>query len=188
MEEFSIAGRSENERANMTDTPEPLWGSAQLYDYFAAHGIEYERLDHPAVFTADEAALLVPQARGAHAKNLFVEDRRSGQLFMVTVPFGVRVDLARTAAMLEAKKLQFASADLMLATLGVTPGAVSMLALVNDRAHRVSLVIEASLWEAEAIQCHPLENTATLVIARENIARFLDSIGHTPSLLALPFR
>lgn len=172
----------------MTDTPPPLWNSAQLYDYFAAQRIEYERLDHPAVFTADEAALLVPKARGAHAKNLFVEDRRSGRLFMITVPFGVRVDLARSAALLEAKKLQFASADLMQATLGVTPGAVSMLALVNDRAHRVSLVIEASLWKAEAIQCHPLENTATLVIDREHLARFLDSIGHAPSLLALPFR
>jgi Ala-tRNA(Pro) deacylase len=163
-----------------------LWGSQRLYEYFARERIDYERLDHPAVYTADEAERLVPRARGAHAKNLLVEDRKDGRLFMLTVPFGVRVDLAATAYLLGTNKLRFASADVMQSTLGISPGAVSMLALVNDRAGRVTLVLDQSLVNAEALQCHPLVNTATLIIDRENLLRFLSAIAHEPKVISVP--
>lgn len=163
-----------------------LWGCDQIYDYFSAESITYERLDHPPVYTAEEAERHVPRARGAHAKNLLVEDRKDGRLFMLTVPFGVRVDLAATASLLGTGKLRFASADVMQATLGVTPGAVSMLALVNDRGGRVTLVLDRSLLEAEAVQCHPLVNTATLVIDRGNLLRFLSAIAHEPKVHSVP--
>lgn len=140
----------------------------------------------PPVFTADEALRLVPKARGAHAKNLLVEDRRDGRLFMLTVPFGVRVDLAGVASALSTNKLRFASAEVMQTTLGVTPGAVSMLALVNDRQRRVSLVLDQSLWEAVAVQCHPLVNTSTLVIDHDNLARFLSATAHQPKVITVP--
>jgi Ala-tRNA(Pro) deacylase len=163
-----------------------LWGCDQLYDFFADKKISYERLDHPPVYTAEEAERLVPRAGGAHAKNLLVEDRKDGRLFMLTVPFGVRVNLAATAAVLGTGKLRFAVADVMQATLGVTPGAVSMLALVNDRGRRVTLVLDQSLWDAEAVQCHPLVNTATLVLDHKSIARFLSEIGHEPRVFPVP--
>lgn len=170
----------------MVDAVADVWGSQQLYEYFAREHIDYERLDHPAVYTADEAERLVPKACGAHAKNLLVEDRKDGRLFMLTVPFGVRVDLAGTASVLGTNKLRFASADVMQSTLGITPGAVSMLALVNDRAGRVTLVLDQSLVNAEALQCHPLVNTATLVIDRENLLRFLSAIAHEPKVVSVP--
>lgn len=170
----------------MIDAVAGVWGSRQLYDYFARKHIVYERLDHQPVYTADEAERLVPRARGAHAKNLLVEDRKDGRLFMLTVPFGVRVDLAATASVLGTNKLRFASAEIMHSTLGITPGAVSMLALVNDRAGRVTLVLDQSLVNAEALQCHPLVNTATLIIDRENLFRFLSAIAHEPKMLPVP--
>lgn len=172
----------------MNDSIVGLWGSQQLYDYFAAELITYDRLDHPPVFTAEEAERLVPKARGAHAKNLLVEDRKDGRLFMLTVPFGVRVDLSATAAALGTGKLRFASAETMQAVLGVTPGAVSMLALVNDKEGRVTLVLDQSLSIADAVQCHPLVNTATLVIDRDNLERFLSAIQHVPKVLPVPLR
>jgi len=159
----------------------------QIYGYLSDKKITYERLDHPPVYTAEEAERLVPKARGAHAKNLLVENRKDGRLFMLTVPFGVRVDLAATAAVLGTGKLRFASAEIMQAVLGVTPGAVSMLALVNDREGRVTLVLDQSLSEADAVQCHPLVNTATLVIDRDNLSRFLSATRHEPKVLAVPF-
>lgn len=170
----------------MEDSVVNLWGSRQFYDYLAAEGIAYERLDHPPVYTAEEADRLVPKARGAHAKNLLVENRKDGRLFMLTVPFGVRVDLAATATALGSGKLRFASAEVMRAVLGVTPGAVSMLALVNDRERRVTLVLDQGLWEADAVQCHPLVNTATLVIDHASLDRFLSAIAHPPRVLAVP--
>jgi Ala-tRNA(Pro) deacylase len=148
--------------------------------------VAYERLDHPAVFTADEADRLVPKARGAHAKNLLVEDRKSGRLFMLTVPFGKRTDLKATAKLLGTGKLSFASAETMLETLGVTPGAVSMMALVNDRGGRITLVLDQVLAEADAVQCHPLVNTATLIVNQPDLRRFLDAAGHPPDVLEVP--
>jgi Ala-tRNA(Pro) deacylase len=151
-----------------------------------AQGVAYERLDHPAVFTADEADRLVPKARGAHAKNLLVEDRKSGRLFMLTVPFGKRTDLKATAKLLGTGKLSFASADTMLETLGVTPGAVSMMALINDRGGRITLVLDRVLAVADAVQCHPLVNTATLIVDQPDLRRFLDAAGHPPEVLEIP--
>lgn len=164
-----------------------LLSGEEIYDYFSDKNINYERLDHPPVYTAEESERLVPRARGAHAKNLLVEERKTGCLFMLTVPFGVRVDLAATAAALNTGKLRFASADIMQAALGVTPGAVSMLALLNDRDGRVTLVLDQSLWEAEAVQCHPLVNTTTLIMDHDNLARFLSGISHQPKVLSVPF-
>jgi Ala-tRNA(Pro) deacylase len=170
----------------MNDAGEGHWDAERLYAHFAGLGIACERLDHPAVYTAEEAERLVPKARGAHAKNLLLEDRKHGRLYMLTVPFGKRVDLGAMARVLGTGKLRFASAEVMMAALGVTPGAVSMLALVNDRAGRVELVLDQPLWEAEAVQCHPLTNTATLVVDHGDLARFLAATGHAPRVLAVP--
>lgn len=156
------------------------WGPETLFAYFAEQGIVCERIDHPAVFTADEADRLVPKARGAHAKNLLIEDRKDGRLFMLSVPFGKRTDLAALARLLGTGKLRFSAAQTMLEALGVTPGAVSMLALVNDRAGLVTLVLDQVLAQAGAVQCHPLINTATLVIEQADLQRFLGAIGHAP--------
>jgi Ala-tRNA(Pro) deacylase len=162
------------------------WTSEDLYAYLARQAIAYERIDHPAVYTADEAARLVPKARGMHAKNLLVEDRKDGRLFMLTVPFGKRTDLAATARVLGVGKLRFASAETMAETLGIAPGAVSMLALVNDHGARVSLVLDRVVADADAVQCHPLVNTATLVIDQGDLRRFLLAIGHPPLVREVP--
>ncbi len=167
-------------------TESDRWTTEALYAFFAEQGIAYERIDHPAVFTAEESERLVPKARGAHAKNLLVEDRKDGRLFMLAVPFGKRTDLAATAKFLGTGKLRFASVETMQETLSITPGAVSMLALANDRAKRVSLVLDRVLAEAEAVQCHPLVNTATLVIDQGDLRKFLDAIEHAPLVQEVP--
>ena len=91
-----------------------------------------------------------------------------------------------TSASLGTGKLRFASPETMQETLGITPGAVSMLALVNDQAKRVTLVLDQVLSEAEAVQCHPLVNTATLVIEQGELRRFLDAIEHVPQVREVP--
>lgn len=169
------------------DVPRP-WSCERLCAWFAAEGLRCERLDHPPVLTADEAQRLVPPARGAHAKNLLLEDRRQGRVFMVTVPFGIRVDLSALAVVLGTKNLRFVQAERMMQLLAVTPGSVSMLALVNDPVLAVSLVLDRPLWEADAVQCHPLVNTATLVVDHRDLERFLDAIGHAPLVLDVPRR
>ena len=63
-----------------------------------------------------------------------------------------------------------------------------MLAVVNDPNHDVELVIDRSLWEADAFQCHPLVNTSTLVVERSGLERLFDATGHEPRLIDVPAR
>ncbi|MCL4761818.1 MAG: prolyl-tRNA synthetase associated domain-containing protein, partial [Burkholderiales bacterium] len=73
-------------------------------------------------------------------------------------------------------------------SLGIAAGAVSLLALVNDGAHRVELVLDEPIARADAVQCHPLVNTPTLSIGREGLRRFLAATGHVPRVLDVPAR
>ena len=70
--------------------------------------------------------------------------------------------------------------------LGITPGSVSLLALVNDAAHAVEFVIDRALWEAAAVQAHPLTNDATMVLPHADLERFLAATGHAPRVIDVP--
>lgn len=148
--------------------------------------IGYLRVDHPAVFTCDEATAVVPPLPGARTKNLFLRDGKGRRHFLVVVAQDKRVDLKALAALLDAKGLMLASDERLLRHLGVTPGAVSILALINDAAREVELVVDRDVWSAAAVLAHPLVNTATLVIARGDLERFLAHTGHSARVVTLP--
>jgi len=70
--------------------------------------------------------------------------------------------------------------------LGITPGSVSLLAIVNDQENKVEVIIDESLWTSKAFQFHPLVNTSTLVISRDSIKKILASTGHRVKFLDIP--
>ena len=157
-----------------------------LTAFLASHGIHVERVEHPPVMTVDASKRLVPKLPGAKTKNLFLRDKKGARHFLVTVPHDLEVDLDALGDRLDARKVGFASAERMLKHLGITPGSVSLLALVNDTAQAVEFVIDRRLWDAEAVHAHPLVNTATLSIPHDELARFLQATGHTPRIIDVP--
>jgi Ala-tRNA(Pro) deacylase len=156
--------------------------------YLDEVGIEYEHHEHPAVYTVEDVEQLVPPLAGTKTKNLFLRDPKGRRHFLVTVPAAKRVDLKALAAELDSGKLSFGSAQRLKRYLGIEPGAVSLLAAANDSEHAVEVVVDKELWSADALQYHPLVNTATLVIARDGIRRFLEQTGHAYRLLNVPAR
>ena len=104
-----------------------------IYEFFAQHNIAYQRHDHPPMYTVAQANRLVPPLPTAKTKNLFLKDRKGRQHFLVVVPGDKRVDLAALSAALAVKKLGFASEERLKHLLGIEPGAVSILAVFNDR-------------------------------------------------------
>jgi Ala-tRNA(Pro) deacylase len=158
---------------------------SDLAAFFAQHGIEAQRFDHPPVMTVEESERLVPKLPGAKTKNLFLRNKKGDRHFLVTVPHDLVVDLSALGARLGAGRLGFASAERLLRHLGITPGSVSLLALVNDTAHAVEFVIDRRLWEVEAVHAHPLRNDATLVISHVALERFLDATGHAVRVLRI---
>lgn len=160
----------------------------EIYDYLDAHAIPYERHDHPPVFTCEDVDRLVPVLPGLKTKNLFICDNKGKQHFLVTLPDEKSVDLKLLGEALGVKKLRFASADRLQTHLKLDPGAVTILGVVNDQAHRVQVVVDQAIWEAEALQCHPLVNTATLVIALDNVRKFLEASDHPATVMDVPAR
>lgn len=175
---FSAKGSDENIGEKRMD----------IYQFFKESKIEYQRQDHPAVFTCEEATKLVPHLPGAKTKNLFVCDAKGRSHFLVVVGYEKTVDLKGLAPRLAVKKLRFASPNRLKKYLGIDPGSVSILAVINDQGTDVQVVFDRKLWGAKAFQCHPLINTSTLVISHGDIERFLDLTGHKPRVIDVPAR
>jgi Ala-tRNA(Pro) deacylase len=153
-----------------------------------AHDIHPQRVAHPPVFTVEESERLVPRLPGMKTKNLFLRDKKGARHFLVSVPHDLAVDLDALGKSLEAGRLGFASPERLQRHLGVTPGSVSLLALVNDTAHAVELVLDTRIFEAEAVHAHPLANDATMIVARSDLQRFLEATGHAPRVIDVPGR
>ena len=113
--------------------------------FLREHGIAPARHAHPPVMTVEESERLVPKLPGAKTKNLFLRDRKGARHFLVTVPHDRAVDLDALGSTLDAGRLGFASPERLAKHLGITPGSVSLLALVNDAAAAVEFVINANL-------------------------------------------
>ena len=157
-----------------------------FYQFLAENGIEYERHDHPPVYTVEEAARLVPTLPAVKTKNIFLRDKKGLRHFLVIVAADKRVDLKALPGVVGANRLSFGSADRLKKYLGVEPGSVTLFAIFNDPNHAVELIVDESLWHAEAFQFHPLVNTSTLVISHENLKRFIAKTGHEVRLLDIP--
>ena len=123
---------------------------------------------------------------GAKTKNLFLRDKKGRRHFLVTVPHDKAVDIDALADEIGVNGLGFGSADRLLKYLGIKPGSVSLLALVNDETQAVEFVLDKALWEADAVHAHPLVNTATMVIPHAELERFLAATGHPPRVLDVP--
>lgn len=162
---------------------------ADIYAFLDSHGIPYDKHEHEAVFTCGEAEkALRKDLQGAHTKNLFLRDRKGRRHFLVVVGYEKEVDLAGLKDVLEVSKLGFASAERLEKFLSLTPGSVTLLGLMNDPDHQVEVILDEAIWKADSVLCHPLVNTATLVIAHEGIETFLQATGHEHKVIDVPSR
>ena len=155
-------------------------------DFLRRHGIAAPRHEHAAVMTVEESEQRVPPLPGAKTKNLFLRDKKGARHFLVTVPAARTVDLNALGAVLGTGRLGFASPERLDKHLAITPGSVSLLALVNDTARAVEFVLDRSLWEADAVHAHPLTNTATVILAHADLDVFLRATGHVPRVIDVP--
>jgi Ala-tRNA(Pro) deacylase len=156
-----------------------------IYSFLNTHMIKYVRFDHPAVFTCEQAQQLCPSMPGQAIKNLFLYAKSGDRYFLVVVPDGKRVDLKQLKKTLNVSSFSFASEEQLHAYLGVEPGSVTILGIINDTNHKVTVLFDASLYGKE-LQCHPLVNTATLVIPFADIERFLHLTGHQYQSVDIP--
>jgi Ala-tRNA(Pro) deacylase len=165
-------------------TTSPPKTRAALMSRLDELGISTKTVDHPAVFTVAESEQLHRELPGGHTKNLFLKDNKD-RLYLVIAESHTPVDLKGLPKRIGSGRLSFGKPELLSEVLGVTPGSVTALSLINDTVQRVSVVVDERLMQYDSINCHPLENTATTSLARDDLMKFIRACGHEPRVLAL---
>lgn len=150
-----------------------------LFDFLDRLGVAHRTYDHDPVFTVAESETIKIDMPGGHTKNLFLKDK-AGRLFLLCARAETKIQLNALAKALQAGRFSFGSPELLFEALGVTPGSVTIFALLNDRLGRVALLLDEGLLHVDPVNFHPLANDATTAVSPAGLMAFLEATGHPP--------
>lgn len=173
------------------DRQERLARRQKTLDFLSAHGIRYELFTHPPLPTVKEALEYWKDVDATHCKNLFFRNHKGNRHYLVVLECHKDLDIHSLEHLLHQGKLSFASEERMLRCLGLKPGSVSPLGLMNDigisaaadpkelfeNGHKVRLFLDSDLKNADRLSFHPCENTSGVVISNKDFMRFLEIWG-----------
>jgi Ala-tRNA(Pro) deacylase len=154
-----------------------------LFARFDALGISHVTHQHRPIFTVEEGADLKAQLPGGHSKNLFLKDKK-GALFLLSALGDTAIDLNAVSRLIGAGRFSFGSAERLMENLGVTPGSVTIFALINDPDRKVTVLLDEGFFAHDPVNFHPLRNDATTAISPADLMKFLRSLGREPIRLA----
>ena len=153
----------------------------RVYDYLDDLSISYSRLDHaPAFGSETELCEEIERPLGAKiCKNLFLANRQRTKFYMLMIPEHKVFKSSDISKQAGSSRLHFAESEYMEELIGCTPGSASVMGLIYDTDHKVQLLVDDEVINAEYVGCHPCINTSSLRISSEDIfKRFVESTGH----------
>ena len=158
----------------------------RTYDFLDSLGVDYQRMDHEAAFTM-EACKEVDEALGVEmCKNLFLCNRQETTFYLLMIPGDKKFKTKDLSAQIHSSRLSFAKETYMEELLDITPGSVSVLGLMNDREHRVQLLVDRDVLEGDYIGCHPCINTSSLRIRQKDMwEKIVPALEHEPVFVTL---
>lgn len=157
------------------------------YDLLDALGISYQRVDHEPADTIPDCEQVEGYLGTKICKNLVLCNRQKTDFYLLLMdgekPFRTK-DLSKQIG---SSRLSFAPPEEMEKYLGVTPGSATVLGLMNDTGHKVRLLLDKSIADADRFGCHPCINTSTLNLSMGDIRKvFLPHLGVEPTIVDLP--
>jgi Ala-tRNA(Pro) deacylase len=153
-----------------------------LFARLAELGIATETHRHAPLFTVEESRRLRGDLPGGHCKSLFFKDKK-GALWLVVTLEDRELELKHLHRHIGSARLSFGKPELLMEALGVTPGAVTPFALINDTGQRVKVVLDAEMLRRAPLNYHPLSNDATTAIAPADLEKFIAACGHQAQVL-----
>ena len=156
---------------------------SDLFARFDALGIKHVTHRHRPVFTVEEGVDLKASMPGGHTKNLFLKDKK-GAIFLICAISSTVIDLTDVSKLIGSGRFSFGSADRLMEYLGVTPGSVTLFAIINDPERKVTLVLDEALFALDPVNFHPLKNDATTAISPADLLKFVRSLGREPIRLS----
>jgi Ala-tRNA(Pro) deacylase len=161
-----------------------LTSEQEFLGFMQVNNFAFQRIEHPAVFTCAEADLYHAGVMAVSTKNLFLCDKKGRRFFLAVTSCEKMVKLDNLSLQLNSPHLRFGSEENLMRLLGVTRGSVTMMGLANDTEHQVELWVDSEIWRGENFLCHPLVNTATLVLSKAELERFFTLTGHIPKFFS----
>tara|TARA_Y100000034_G_scaffold134009_1_gene201276 strand:- start:1595 stop:2068 length:474 start_codon:yes stop_codon:yes gene_type:complete len=156
----------------------------EIKEYLKLNGIIFKEFSHAPVFTVEEAKdqRVYEDIRGIHSKNLFVKDRKSRRFYLIVMPENEKLDVGEMGEKL-GDKIKFANEEDLRNLLGLTPGSVSPFGLINDKDHKVKIVIDKEIWDSDFVSFHPNVNTETLELSGMDFHKYIESLDNDMELI-----
>ncbi len=150
---------------------------ADLFERLNRLDISYKTIKHPPLFTVEHSQALRGELDGGHAKNLFLKNKK-GRMWLLVAEESAHINLKAFAKMIGAGNLSFGKPELLMDMLGVIPGAVTPFALINAEPGSITPLFDQDLLAEDPLNFHPLDNTMTTTIAKADLLRFIEALGH----------
>ena len=135
--------------------------------------IKYKVYEHPPFFTVDEAKNNRQSMNGFHVKNLFLRDKKK-KSFLVVAHEDRIIDLSQLALRIRSSRLSFGSKERLFEELGVLPGAVTPLGVINNRKKNINIFLDEEMSGKDAIYCHPFVNDRTISLSYNGLLTYFD--------------
>ena len=158
----------------------------RCYDLLDHLGVEFQRIDHEPAMTM-EACAAVDEALGATmCKNLLLCNRQGTAFYLLMLPGNKVFKTSVLSKQIGSSRLSFAAPEYMEQFLDITPGSLSVLGLMNDREHRVELLMDEDILAGEFFGCHPCINTSSLrLLTKDLMEKIIPAMGHAPRMVTL---
>ena len=158
----------------------------RVYAALAQLEIPFTRVDHEPAFTMEDCAA-ISEALDVHiCKNLLLTPRNRSAFYLLCLPAEKPFSTKDFSKLIGSSRLSFASEEDLVALLGCHAGSASVLGLMNDTEHRVTLAIDRAVAEDEWFGCHPCKNTSSLRLkTRDVLEKFLPATGHEAVIVDL---
>ena len=159
----------------------------RTYDFLDKIGVFYKTICHEAVYTMVDCETVEKELGAPICKNLFLCNRQQTQFYLLMLPNDKHFKTKNLSSELGCTRLSFADEQYMVDLLGVHPGAVTPMGLMNDKEKKVLLVIDKDLLaSSKFFGCHPCVNTATIRLdLQEFIEKFVPMTGHNYKIAVL---
>ena len=170
-----------------SETSECTSEELAVYDFLDKLDICYKTMKHPAAFTIEECSKVRERVNAPVFKNLFLTNKQQTRFYLLVMPGEKTFKTKYLSAQIGSARLSFASSDHMQAFLGVKPGTVTPMGLINDKDKSVSVLLDNDLCRYEKFACHPCVNIASVILSlRDLIERVLPATGHSFTWVTLP--
>ena len=151
----------------------------RTYDLLDSLGISYQRTDHEATDTMEECNKIDAVLGVVICKNLFLCNKQATKFYLLMMPSDKVFKTKEVSHQIGSSRLSFASPEDMIKHLGLEPGSVSIMGLMNDLDDSVQLLIDEDVLKDEYLGCHPCVNTSSLKIRTlDIIEKFLPAVKH----------